>query len=145
MKNKSLWLENENEDNCKKLNEDIKCDVLIIGGGMTGISTAYHLRNSNLKVCLVDRNLVGHGITSKTTGKLNYLQELILYKINKYVSKETAKNYLDSQIQAIKIVEDIINREQIDCDFIKVPSFLFTNRESEIKKIKKQKELLESF
>jgi glycine/D-amino acid oxidase-like deaminating enzyme/nitrite reductase/ring-hydroxylating ferredoxin subunit len=145
MKNKSIWLENETEDNYKKLTEDIKCDVLIIGGGMTGISTAYHLRDSNLKICLVDRNLVGHGITSKTTGKLNYLQELILYKINRYVSQETAKNYLDSQIQTIRIVEEIINREQIDCDFEKVPSFLFTNRESEIKKIQKQKELLESF
>ena len=50
MKNKSIWLENEAEDNYKKLTENIKCDVLIIGGGMTGISTAYHLRNSNLKV-----------------------------------------------------------------------------------------------
>jgi len=145
MKNKSLWLDNVEENNYEKLTKDIKCDVLIIGGGMTGISTAYHLKNSNLKVCLVDRDLVGHGVTSKTTGKLNYLQELILYKISKYVSKETAKIYFESQVEAIKIIEDIISNEKIDCNFEKVLSFIFTNRESEIKKIQKQKEILESF
>ncbi|MDD3392325.1 MAG: FAD-dependent oxidoreductase [Bacilli bacterium] len=144
MKNKSLWLQNTDNSSYKKLTKNIKCDILIIGGGMTGMSTAYHLRNSNLKICLVDRDLVGHGITSKTTGKLNYLQELIFYKIDKYVSKEAAKIYLDSQIEAINIVEEIVNREQIDCNFEKVPSFLFTNKKNEIKKIQKQKELLES-
>jgi glycine/D-amino acid oxidase-like deaminating enzyme len=144
MKNKSLWLENINEDEVKKLTENIKCDIIIIGGGITGISTAYHLRKSKLKICLVDRNLVGHGITSKTTAKLNYLQELIPYKINKYVSNDAAIKYVQSQIEAIKIVEEIINTEEINCDFEKVSSYIFTNKETEIKKIQKQKELLES-
>ena len=34
MKNKSLWLDNVEENNYEKLTKDIKCDVLIIGGGM---------------------------------------------------------------------------------------------------------------
>lgn len=144
MKNKSLWLENEKDEEVIKLTENIECDVLIIGGGITGISTAYHLSKSKLKVCLVDRNLVGHGITSKTTAKLNYLQELIPYKISKYVSKESAIKYVQSQVEAIKLVEDIVNNEEIKCDFQKVPSYIFTNKETEIIKIQKQRELLES-
>ena len=58
-------------------------DVLIIGGGITGISTAYHLIDSGLKVCLVEKNLIGSGVTSRTTGKLTYLQEDICSRINK--------------------------------------------------------------
>jgi glycine/D-amino acid oxidase-like deaminating enzyme/nitrite reductase/ring-hydroxylating ferredoxin subunit len=145
MKTKSIWLENINDSDYKKLNENIICDILIIGGGITGMSTAYHLINNNLKICIVDKGLVGHGVTSKTTGKLNYLQELLPYKIGKHISKKVAKNYVDSQVEAINIVKKIVKKENINCDFKEVPSYIFTSRESEIRRIEKQKELLESF
>lgn len=57
-----------------KLSSNKKCDVLIVGGGITGISSAYQLINKGLKVILVERNKIGGGITSRTTGKLTYLQ-----------------------------------------------------------------------
>ena len=58
-------------------NKNIEVDVLIIGGGITGLTTAYYLKDSNLNVCLVEKNYIGMGVTSKTTGKINYLQETI--------------------------------------------------------------------
>ena len=61
VKNKSIWIGNIKNNKLDKLDKDIECDVLIIGGGMTGISAAYHLMNSKLNVCLVERNKVGLG------------------------------------------------------------------------------------
>lgn len=142
LKEKSIWLQNYKE-NINELNHDINCDVLIIGGGITGISTAYHLINSNLKVCLVESNLIGCGVTGRTTGKINYLQELIYYKINRFISKDVSKKYLESQIDASKLINKIIEENKINCNYKKVTSFLFTNRKSEISKIKKQKKILE--
>ncbi len=144
MRYKSLWLENMNIEKIRKLNGNINCDVLIIGGGLTGISTAYHLRNSKLKVCLVDSNLVGHGITSKTEAQISYLQELIPYEISKYVSLDKAKEHVKSQIDAINIIKNIIGTEKIDCNYQEVPFYVFTNDKKEISKIKEEKELLES-
>ena len=75
MKHDSIWLDGLNFSESPFLDQEIEVDVLIIGGGMTGLSTAYQLIDSKLKVALVEANLIGHGVTSKTTGKLTYLQE----------------------------------------------------------------------
>lgn len=144
MKKESLWLQGIVEKNLPTLESDIAVDVLIIGGGMTGLSTAYHLRNSNLKVAIVEQDKIAHGVSSKTTGKLTFLQELIYTKLQKNFSKDLVKMYLDSQIESICMVEDIIHENKIECNFEKVDSYVFTNEEKEIKKIKKEKKILES-
>lgn len=145
LKNTSIWLEEINYIPSEELKDKIDVDVLIIGGGITGISTAYHLKDSNLKVCLVEKNIIGHGVTARTTGKLTYLQELIYSDLTKEYNKETAKLYLKAQINAIKMIKNIIKKNNIDCDYEKVPSYLFTLNESKVNKIKEEKELLEEF
>ena len=138
LKNKTLWLEGIDSKPNPSLNQDLDLDVLIIGGGMTGLSTAYHLKDSNLKVAIVDKDKVAHGVSSKTTGKLTFLQELIYTKLQKKFSKELVKMYLDSQIDAIKLVENIIKEHNISCDFEKVDSYVFASDVKEIKKIKEE-------
>lgn len=142
MKNKSIWLDVKNKKNYEKLKQDLLVDVLIIGGGITGISTLYHLRNSNLKVCLVEKNRLLEGVTSKTTGKLTYLQENIYSKLNSFHNEEVAKKYLESQKEAIKLVKNIINKNDIECDLERVDSYVFSNEnngglEKEIELLKK--------
>lgn len=145
LKKTSIWLDNLNYTPNEELKNNIEVDVLIIGGGMTGISTAYHLKNSNLKVCLVEKNIIGHGVTARTTGKLTYLQELIYTDLVKEYNKEKAKLYFNSQLEAIKTVENIINKHNIKCNYEKVSSYIFTLNKSKVKKIKCEKVLLEEF
>lgn len=143
MKYRSIWTDFTNNEKYSKLNKDIKVDVLIIGGGITGISTLYHLLDSNLNVCLVERNKIVGGVSSKTTGKLTYLQDNIYTKLTSKYSFLVAKAYLESQKYAISLVENIINQNDIECDFVKQKSYLFANNEKEVNKIKKEKEILE--
>ena len=126
MKNTSIWNDIKSGFNFSSLNEDINVDVLIIGGGMTGISTAYHLRESGLNVCVVVKNKLCCGVTSRTTGKLTYLQENIYSKLLKYHSLEKVKLYLESQIFAMNMVVDIIEKNKIDCNLEKVRSYVFS-------------------
>lgn len=142
MKNISIWQDRINKNKYPKLNKDLEVDVLIIGGGITGISAAYHLSNSNLVVCVVERNRVGMGISSKTTGKLTYLQDLMYTKITKKHSIEVAKEYLNSQKDAINLVDSIIKKNDIDCNYTKQKSFLFASNEADVSKVKHEKELL---
>ena len=145
VKNQSIWLDGYDYNDYVSLDKDITCDILIIGGGITGLSTLYNLRKSNLNVVLVEANLVGSGVSGYTTGKINFLQELIYSDILKQSNYEKAKLYYDSQKYAIKKIVDIINKEKILCDLEKTDSFVFANEEKEIEKIKKEKELLTSF
>lgn len=135
MKEISIWKDTVNETNYQKLNEDKKVDVLIIGGGITGISTLYNLKDSNLKVILVEQNRLGMSVTGNSTGKLSYLQNDLLDKIRKCHNDEIASKYLKSQRHAIRMIKDTIKKENIDCDLEKVDSYLYTNKDNEIKKI----------
>jgi len=141
MKNKSIWTDIKKKEVCPRLNKDLEVDVLIIGGGITGISTAYHLMNSNLKICLVEKNEIALGVTSKTTGKISYLQENIYSKVSKYHGLDKAKLYLESQIDAANIIKDIVSKHKIQCNLEKVSSYIINNDSS---KYEEEKMILKS-
>lgn len=137
-----MWNDNLENKNIKKLLQDITLDVLIIGGGITGLSIAYHLINSRMKVGVVDRGEVGSGITGRTTGKLSYLQGLIYQNVSFYNDKDKAIKYLKSQKDAIDIVSRIIKDNNIDCDLTKVPSYTYTKERKNIRKLEKEYKFL---
>ena len=145
MKKESFWIQDISISNPKTLNENIETDILIIGGGLTGICSAYYLRDSKFKVCVVEQGYVGMGVTSKTTGKINYLQETIYSDLQNKYSYDIAKKYYNSQKLAIQEFARIIKKENIDCNFTPTESYVFTNKNSEIEKIKSEKNILESF
>ena len=131
MKNTSIWLDEIKKQKFRKLEKDIDVDVLIVGGGITGVSSAYHLNTGDLSVCLVEKNKLLEGVTSRTTGKLTYLQENIYSKLVNYHGKEKSKLYLDSQRDAIKLVKGIIDSNKIDCNLEKVKSYVFDYKDIE--------------
>lgn len=142
---KEFWSKDIKIGKINKLNKDIDADVLIIGGGLTGINTAYYLRDSKLNICLVDQGYVGMGVSSRTTGKINYLQETIYSDLDKKYSFEVARKYYYSQQFAINEIKRIIDTENIDCNLERVSSYVYTNDDNEIDKIKREKEILKKF
>lgn len=142
MKNISIWKDID-KVSYPKLDKDLDVDILIIGGGITGISSLYHLKDSNYKVALVEQNKVGYGVTGNSTGKLSYLQNDLLDKIRKNFNDDIASLYLKSQIDSINYIVDIINKENIECNLEKVASKLYTNKSNEIDKMKELKTFLE--
>lgn len=143
MKNYSIWKDKIEISNYKELDRDIETDVLIIGGGMTGISTFYHLKDSSLKVVLVEQNKLGYGVTGNSTGKLTYMQDSLYDKISKNLNEDKASLYLKSQREAVRLAVDIIRKEKIDCDLMEAPSYIYGNTEEEEKKLIQLKDFLE--
>ena len=122
--NDSIW----NDVKIKKekcLDKDISCDILIIGGGMAGMHTAFYLKDAKYKTVLIDKDTIGSGITSRTTAKITYLQGSIYSKIEKMYDFEFALKYLRSQMDACAKIEKIIDDYNIDCDYEKSSSYLF--------------------
>ena len=117
-----------------------KLDVAIIGGGLTGLSTAYYLRNSSLKVAVFEQSKIGGGVTSRSTAKITYLQGDIYQRLG-----NKAKSYYLSQKEAIWELLKIIEDENISCELEKVPSIIFCLDKENDLKIQAEKKLLESF
>lgn len=127
MKNKSIWINNKKLDINKPVDSDISCDTLIVGGGIAGLSVAYYLKDEDKKIVLIDKDRIGYGATSKNTGKLDYQEGLIYHKIVKNYDKDIAKKYLDSQMEAINEVVNIIKDNNINCHLEKTSSYVFSN------------------
>ena len=136
MKKNSIWEEYVNIS-YKKLDNNLKCDVLIIGGGIAGILTNYYLKDSNLNIILVERNELLKGVTSKMTAKVTPLQD-ILTKIN----KNDLSLYIKSQLKGIELLKENIKTLNIECDLKENDSYLYTNQSNNIKKIKKLESIL---
>ena len=133
--NKSYWVESTPETNYPNVSENIDTDVLIIGGGITGILTAYMLSESDLNVSIVEADRMAMGVTANTTAKITSQHGLLYdYLLNTF-GFETAKGYLDSNEEAIKNIKDIVQKENINCDFISQDSYVYTCTKSNVQKI----------
>ena len=127
MKDKSIWLDNVSRNKYPKLDKDIKCDILIIGGGITGVCCAYFLKDTKKKIVLVDGNKLCCGATAKSTGKLTYLQDDMINKIKNIYNEDVATKYLDSQRYAISLAKRMIIDNDIKCNLESVNSYVFNN------------------
>lgn len=138
MKNYSFWNSNINIEDCPKISKNMEVDVLIVGGGITGISSLYHLKQANLKTILVEKYICGMGVTSRSTAKITYLQEKQYQNIKACINEDVASLYLKSQREAVNMLVDIINKENIDCNLESSPSYLFVNDKKNLKKLKSE-------
>lgn len=148
MYEKGIWSDYRDKEIKFNSNDKIdkdSYDILIIGGGITGISSAYFLKDSGYKIALIDKGKIGNGITCKSTAKITYLQGTIYQTLNKFFGWEKAYNYYKSQIDAMGLIKNIIKDEKIECDFEKCNSIIFTLKDTGIKKINKEEKILKSF
>ena len=141
---KSLWQKDSSYNNFDQVTENLSTDILIIGGGITGITCAYNLMKKNKNVLLIEGDNFFNNTTCKSTGKITYLQDLMYQRIYDVYGFDTAKLYYESQKEAIKIVNKIVKENDIDCDLRKTSSITYTNDTKEIPKFDKEEKILDA-
>jgi len=120
--------------------KDKKFDVLIIGAGLTGLTTAYLLRNSGYKIGIIEGTHLGYGVSGFSTAKITIQHNLIYdYLINNF-SIEEAKQYLKANIEGATLIKEIISTNNIDCDFKEQTSYVYTTKQEEIEMLKRELE-----
>jgi len=135
--NISLWQESVNEYKpANKIGSSILYDVVIVGGGITGISTAFHLQKAGMNCLVLEAHELCFGTTGGTTAHINTLLDIPYSAIEKNFSKEKSKLVGDSVKDAVNTIRSTIREHNIDCDFKITTATLFA-------KTDKQKEELE--
>ena len=112
---KSLWKAEADLPEFPALQQNCKTDVLVIGGGVAGILTAYFLEQKGIDYILVEKNKICNGTTANTTAKITYQHGLIYNKILNDYGLEKAQMYLTANQNAFEEYEKLC--KNIDCDF----------------------------
>ncbi|WP_163969793.1 FAD-dependent oxidoreductase [Oceanobacillus halotolerans] len=122
-----------------KLEESINVDVGIVGGGITGITTAYLLAKQNVKVALIDSDVILNGTTGHTTAKVTAQHGLIYDEFIQHFGLEKASLYYQACTEAKEMIEQTINELEIDCDFKKEDAYIYTNSDTYLSKLETEK------
>ncbi len=129
MQRESIWEQYINSPNNerKKLQKDIRTDVLIIGGGIAGILCAYRLKKAGVSCIIVDKGNLLEGVTRNTTAKITLQHGLIYEKIHKTYHKEKAKQYYEINKTAIEEYKRLA--ESIPCDMEEKTAYIYTTND----------------
>ncbi len=134
----SLWISGTKKTNYQTLEKDEKADVCVIGGGIVGAITAYLLTKKGLNVIVLEKDKLCMGVTANSTAKLTSQHGLFYKYLYDEYGADFAKLYLESNENGIKLAEEIIQNENIDCDFEKKDSYVFATTITELEKVKKE-------
>ncbi|MEO5675231.1 MAG: FAD-dependent oxidoreductase, partial [Chitinophagales bacterium] len=123
--NISYWIDSMEPIKTTRLNENLKTDVVVIGGGIAGVTIAYQLLRSGQKVVLIEDGFIGSGETGRTTAHLVNALDDRYYDLQRIFGNENAGLIAQSHTSAIAFIEELVKKENIDCDFTRVDGYLF--------------------
>ncbi len=121
---KSIWQSTVKLPTFEQLKNDIRTDVLIIGGGIAGILTAYFLHQKGVKYALVEKEKICCGTTKNTTAKITYQHNMVYQKLVKSYSIEVAQKYLYANKLAFDKYSELC--KSIDCDYQIKDNFVYS-------------------
>ncbi|WP_410508568.1 FAD-dependent oxidoreductase [Methanosarcina hadiensis] len=134
-KAKSYWISTIRESNYPALPEDIRVDVAIIGGGIVGVTSAFLLKEAGISVAVIEADRILKGTTGNTTAKITSQHHLIYDHLISEFGRGKAKQYAESNQEAIDRIEYIVRSWDIKCDFSRKPAYVYAGSEVSAQKI----------
>ncbi|NLF80778.1 MAG: FAD-dependent oxidoreductase [Clostridia bacterium] len=121
---KSLWLDSLQLPAFPPLEHDLDTEVVIIGGGLAGILTAYMLQQQGIDYALVEADKICRGISGNTTAKITSQHSLIYDRLLHEQGSERALMYYRANEQALAKYRELA--ASYDCDFESKSAFVYT-------------------
>ncbi len=106
------------------LNDDLLVDVLVIGGGITGITSAYLLRAAGLEVALVEREAFAMRDTGHTTAHLTCMTDTRLSDLVRTCGLSRAGAAWEAGKDSMRFIRNTVELLDLDCGFGMVPGYL---------------------
>lgn len=136
--NISYWLDSVEPIRFRPLRENLKTEVVIVGGGIAGLSVAYCLVKAGKKVVVLDDGFIGSGESGRTTAHLVNALDDRYAEIERLLGEEKCRLAAESHTEAINFIERIIKEENIDCDFQRLDGYLFLHPTDDAKTIEEE-------
>jgi glycine/D-amino acid oxidase-like deaminating enzyme len=136
--NSSLWEGNSDPYqpvNSGGWNEHIIYDVLVVGGGVTGLTTSVLLQKAGYRCILADAQTIGFGTSLGTTAHLNTLMDTSYPEIERKFGKKEARLVAEGSARAVDLVETLCEEIRTDCGFSREAAWLVAETEDEVSEL----------
>jgi glycine/D-amino acid oxidase-like deaminating enzyme/nitrite reductase/ring-hydroxylating ferredoxin subunit len=134
----SLWMQVDVAPEAPRLEGVLRCDTVIVGAGIAGLSTAYELAATGRSVIVVDRGAIAGGMTSRTTAHLAPICDDGVSALIRLRGEDTARLFQASQEAAVDRIEAIVKAHDISCNFRRLDAFLFPAPGMDFKEARQQ-------
>ena len=124
MNTTSYWFDSLKRPRFRPLARSLSVDVLVVGGGVTGIVTSYLLQKAGVRVALLERERLASRDSGHTTAHLTYITDKRLHELVKDFGRDHAKAAWDAGAAAVDEIERLVQEENIECEFSRVPGYL---------------------
>ena len=104
-------------------------DVIVVGAGMAGLLTAYILKQEGKDVLVLEAKEIASGQTGRTTAKITSQHGLKYSELLKKVGERKTRLYARANETAINAYEGLIYAKNIDCEFKRVTSYLYSRKD----------------
>jgi glycine/D-amino acid oxidase-like deaminating enzyme/nitrite reductase/ring-hydroxylating ferredoxin subunit len=141
LKRTSLWLDTAPESDFPRLDRPLSVDVAVLGGGITGISTALLLKRAGMTVAVVEADRVGAGVTGNTTAKLSSLHGLVYSQLSSKFGDDGARVHGEANQAGIEQIAQWVEEEAIECDFRRKPNYTYASSRDSLGAIEKEVEV----
>jgi glycine/D-amino acid oxidase-like deaminating enzyme len=124
-RDKSYWLSTRDYVPGPSLSADLDVDVAVVGGGFTGLSTAYHLKKAEpgLRIAILESEVIGFGASGRNGGFNMTLFGLTLGITALRFGKQKAREAHRYMEKAVDLLKGLVDELDLDCDY-EHPGFL---------------------
>jgi glycine/D-amino acid oxidase-like deaminating enzyme/nitrite reductase/ring-hydroxylating ferredoxin subunit len=134
----SLWLDEPGSTTYPRIEQEQEFDVVVIGGGITGLTSALLLKRDGARVAVLEAERVGRGVTGCTTAKVTALQATVLSRIRERHGPETTHAYADASAAGVEQLAAIVEQESIACDLERRPAFTYAAETEELEALESE-------
>ena len=117
------------------------CEIVVVGGGISGALVSHALMEENYKVILVDKRDIANGSTAASTSMLQYEIDEPLYKLAEKIGEEAAVECYKAGVNAIYELGKLILELNIDCGFEMKQSLFIAREEKHVEWLEKEFEI----
>ncbi len=138
----TTWTEERSIPTFAPLRNEIETEVVIIGGGIAGIMSAYLLAKAGKRVVVLEADRLASGATLRTTAFITHVIDTDPSDLIKMFGAKKAKLIWSSHAEAIDLIEQIVESEEIDCDFKRCSNYVYAKDDAEFKDLKDELEAI---
>jgi glycine/D-amino acid oxidase-like deaminating enzyme/nitrite reductase/ring-hydroxylating ferredoxin subunit len=115
-------------------------DVLVLGGGITGLTTALLLKREGVRVAVVEAGRVGAGVSGNNTAKVTALQSTMLSSISSTRGSAVADEYAVRSLAGVEMVAGLAAADNIDCDLVRRDALTVAVQDADLPEIEHEYE-----